>query len=121
MNEGDATIQTLATGAIRVPVAEHFHAVCPELERRVAIICAEGFKSYPDVEAGCELSNGITKGLPLYNTLKHARRHWNKWLSGDRTEDHLAKVAWAIALIMHQESGCQHVQMLVDDVRGGVE
>lgn len=108
----EVTTKTLDTGAVRVPVQEHFHAVCPQLERRVALICAEGFKSYPDTESRAELSSGITKGLPLYNTMKHARRHLNLWLSGDRNEDHLGKVAWAIARIMHQESDCRCVELM---------
>lgn len=106
----------LSTGATRVPIQEHFHAVCPELERRVAMICAEGFKTYPDKDSKVELSTGLSKGLPLHNVLKHARRHWNLWLAGDRKEDHLAKVAWAIAVIMHKESGCKHIEILTKDL-----
>lgn len=105
-------------GATRIPVPEHFHYVCPELERRVAAICAEGHKSYPDKSVEyAELSTGRL-GLPVANLSKHARRHWNLYWRGDRTEDHLAKVAWAIAELMHKESletgkPCQHFNILV--------
>lgn len=118
------TVQTFSTGATRVPVEEAFHLVCPELERRVALICAEGLRKHLWKEMGdAELTTG-DKGLPLANLLKHGRRHFNKWLRGDRTEDHLAKTAWAIMMIMHAETSiesdermgnyeCQHTKMLV--------
>ncbi len=115
LNDNKKKLQVLETGATRIPVEEHFHYICPELERRVALICAEGFAAYPDKEVPyAELSTG-RKGLPLANHMKHARRHFNKWLKGDRTEDHLAKVAWAIMSIMHDESNpeCEHFNMLL--------
>lgn len=108
--------QTFATGAVRTPVPEAFHVVCPELERRVVIICAEGIKTYPDDQVEIEISTAW-RGLPLWNILKHAKRHWNLWLSGDRSEDHLAKVAWAVQQIMHQESKCNHVEVLMKDFK----
>lgn len=106
--------ETFETGSTRVPIPEHYHAICPELERRVSMICAEGFDHYPDEDVKyAELSTG-RKGLPLQNLIKHGAHHWNMWRRGDRTEDHLAKVAWALQQIMHQENPeCQHFNILI--------
>ena len=113
-----APLSQFESGATRVEVEEHFHYVCPELERRVSLIAAEGYKSYPDTTVPyAKLSTG-RHGLPLANLLQHGRRHLNLYLRGDRSEDHLAKVAWAIMSIMHQETQatdkpCQHFNMLL--------
>lgn len=43
------------------------------------------------------------------------KRHLNLWLSGNREEDHLAKVVWGIGELMHDETDgtCQHFNMLL--------
>lgn len=35
-------------------------------------------------------------GMPASDLLNHAMRHQNLWLSGDRSEAHLAKAAWGL-------------------------
>lgn len=124
-------VEVLETGATRVPVEEHCHYICPEMELRVSRICAEGFKSYPDKDVlYAELSTG-RRGLPKANLAKHARRHWALLWKGDKREDHAAKVIWALMQMMHQESGdadnpwttgpCDHFNFLLkqeDQIHG---
>lgn len=43
------------------------------------------------------------KGLPQKRYCDSAMRHMVKYLGGDRTEDHLAAVAWNVFAMMHQE------------------
>ena len=106
--------EVFATGATRVPVKEAFHLICPELERRVSLICAEGLENYRDKEfPEVEVTTAI-RGMPLYNLIKHAQRHWNFYRAGRKDEDHLAKMAWAIQQIMHQENKeCQHYEIFI--------
>lgn len=43
-------------------------------------------------------------GMPASDTANHALDHFFRWLSGDRSEDHLAAVAWgAFALMFYEE------------------
>ena len=43
------------------------------------------------------------KGIPLKRVYQSLRRHLNQWRRGDRSEDHLAAVAWnAFALIYYE-------------------
>ena len=41
------------------------------------------------------------KGLPEGVVLNHALAHLNKYMKGDRSEDHLAKVAWGMFALIH--------------------
>jgi hypothetical protein len=43
------------------------------------------------------------KGQPLSRYLDSAMRHLNRYLSGDRDEDHLAAARWNIGALMHTE------------------
>lgn len=73
--------------------------------RRLAKIYETGNIRYPD--------NQWRKGIPVSNIVDHALEHLMKWLEGSRTEDHLAKVAWAMFSLMYYES----VDKLEDDVK----
>lgn len=92
-----------------------FHLICPELERRVALVCAEGLKKYRDRTVSEAEVTTARYGAPLDNLIKHMKNHLNKWLAGDRSEDNLAKVAWTIQQIMHQDAECDHLNMIVNE------
>lgn len=64
-------------------------------ERRLAETYGEGALKYGD--------NNWLNGIPLSNLLNHAKDHINRYLSGDRTEDHLAHAAWNLFAAMHME------------------
>jgi len=88
---------TFKSGAVRTKDAEgyRFDLISPIGLRRLAAIYDEGAKKYGD--------NNWRKGLPFSDVLHHALNHLNLWQSGDRTEDHLAKVAWGMFAIMEFE------------------
>lgn len=87
--------------------------VCPELERRVGLIFAEGLIKYKDSNVTEADTTTARFGGPLDNLIKHMLNHLNKWRQGDRTEDHLAKIAWSIQQIMHQETNCEHYNIFL--------
>lgn len=43
------------------------------------------------------------KGFPISRCVDSAMRHLSQYLSGDRSEDHLAAVAWQVFSAMHFE------------------
>jgi hypothetical protein len=43
------------------------------------------------------------KGMPLGDTLNHAIAHVYKYLSGDRTEEHLSHAAANLLMAIHME------------------
>jgi len=63
--------------------------------RRLAETYAEGAKKYSD--------HNWRKGIPSSECMNHAQRHLNIYLSGDRSEDHLAHAAWNLFTIMDNE------------------
>jgi len=55
------------------------------------------------------------KGIPMSVAMNKIARHWSEHLEGDRTEDHLAAIAfWSFAL-MHFEENNRHD---LDDLPG---
>jgi hypothetical protein len=70
--------------------------LCPSIwQKRDAIIMAEGAITHgPD---------NWKSGIPINVCLNHLERHLNLWKSGDRTEDHLAKIRVNAGFIMYFE------------------
>jgi hypothetical protein len=89
--------QQFSTGAVRSKDANstRYDLISPVGLRRIAETYAEGAAKYGD--------NNWQKGMPASDTMNHALRHLNLWLSGDKTEDHLAHAAWNLIAIMHFE------------------
>ena len=99
---------------------EEGHLVCPELERRVSLVCHEGLEKYPDENVVEAAVTTARHGLPKYNLIKGIARHWRKYRRGAQDEDHLAKVAWGIQELMHAETlrtdnPCCHIDILLDE------
>lgn len=105
--ENPQTITHL-TGASRNRLDEvRFTSICPAAQRALSKIHAEGDNKYGNFN--------WTKGMPLYELLNHCENHLNLWKLGDRSEDHLAKVMWGMAAIIHFRDGCVHGEVLQDD------
>lgn len=64
--------------------------------RRIAETYAEGYKK------GYAHDNW-KKGFPVSELFAHAFIHLMKWISGDKSEDHLAHACWNLMAIMWQE------------------
>ena len=79
-------MDVFATGAKRFPVAERFDLMPFKGLIALSRVCAEGAARYGE--------HNWRLGIPQSNLLNHAFRHLVLYLSGDRSEDHLAKVAW---------------------------
>lgn len=43
------------------------------------------------------------RGMPIHDLLNHGLRHLYLFLSGDRSEDHLAHAGWNVLAAMHSE------------------
>lgn len=91
------------TGAVRSTDAnnERWDLVSPIGLRRVAETSAEGAKKYSDFN--------WERGMPIGDLLNHAIRHQYLYLSGDRSEDHLAHAAWGLFAAMHSEELWPHL------------
>ena len=86
-----------ATGAIRGTdvSSTRYDLITPIGLRRLAATYAEGAAKYGD--------RNWEQGMPASDTINHAIRHINLWLSGDTTEDHLAHAAWNLLAVAHFE------------------
>lgn len=94
------------SGAVRVDDNTPAYTLMPPCAiRRLANVYKVGEVNYPN--------RNWRKGIPVTNIVDHALEHLMKWLEGSRTEDHLAKVAWAMFSLMYYES----VDKLEDDVK----
>lgn len=63
--------------------------------RRLAETFAEGYKKYG--------ADNWKKGFPASELYNHAREHMLSWISGDKSEDHLAHAVWNLCALMWQE------------------
>jgi hypothetical protein len=66
--------------------------------KRLAGLYARGAEKYGE--------GNFEKGIPFSRVYASMFRHMMQWREGDRTEDHLAAVAWnAFALMFYEEEG----------------
>ena len=88
---------TFSSGATRSADADDvaYDLVSPWAFERLAKIYAEGAKVHGP--------RNWEKGQPISVVANHLLRHWILWQQEDRTEDHLAKVAWGLFAMMHFE------------------
>jgi hypothetical protein len=86
-----------STGAVRSTDAdaERYDLISPIGLRRLARVYAQGATKYGP--------RNWEKGMPVDVVLNHGLRHLNRYQAGDRTEDHLGKIAWAMFALMHYE------------------
>ena len=94
---------TFSTGAVRSSdrSKERYDLISPIGLRRLAQTCHEGAEKYSDYN--------WEKGMPISEMLNHGVAHIYAYLSGDRSEDHLAHAAWNMFGAMHSEEKWQHL------------
>jgi len=86
------------TGAVRDIRVEkgRYDLISPIALRRLAIHYERGARKYAD--------RNWEKGINMSRTMDSLLRHANQYREGDRSEDHLAAIAWnAFALIHYEE------------------
>jgi hypothetical protein len=95
--------RTFDSGARRSRDADSYRydLITPIGLRRVAATYAEGAGKY--AEHNWEL------GMPIHDLLNHVCKHIYDYLSGDRTEDHLAHGAWGMLAAIHSEEKWPHL------------
>lgn len=83
------------TGTVRSTDAnnERWDLISPIGLKAVAETCAEGAAKYGDFN--------WENGMPVHDLLNHALRHQYLFLSGDRSEPHLAHAAWGLLAAIH--------------------
>lgn len=106
-NNNDEQIHSEGKSSYRVPIAWRFDLIPPCVERRLAAIYEEGAQKYGEAKY-------IEQPLPESVIWNHIKNHENLWLSGDRSEDHLAKVMWGIATLMNMEE--MHTDGFLDSI-----
>lgn len=89
--------ESFDTGAVRDSRIGkgRFDLVPPRPHKRVAQLYERGAAKYSEWN--------WAKGMPFSRFLDSAERHLNDYKSGDRSEDHLAAIAFNVYAIMHQE------------------
>ena len=95
--EEESELRTFPSGATRSRDAdcERYDLIPPSAVRREAIIMAEGAETHGD--------RNWEQGVPIHVCLNHLERHLNLYKSGDRSEDHLAKIRVNAGFIIHFE------------------
>lgn len=95
--EKEIELKHFDSGAVRQKEDSHarFDLISPIGLRRLAETYGEGAIKYND--------ENWLKGINAKNLMNHALVHINKWLAGDKTEDHLAHASWNLFAIMHFE------------------
>lgn len=103
-------IASAPTGAIRSTDAASYRydLISPIGLRRIAETYAEGAKKYGD--------KNWEMGFPISDILNHCIRHIYLFLSGDRSEDHLAHAGWNVIAAMHSQ---EKWPTLNQDLRAG--
>ncbi len=97
--------QVSVSGGVReAPTGKgRFDLIPPIGTTRLAQHYENGAKKYAD--------RNWEKGLPLGRYLDSALRHMNQFMAGDRSEDHLAAVAWNMFCYMHTEQKIMEKQL----------
>ena len=86
---------TFGTGARRDALAPRYDLIPPCALKRLAQIYTEGAEHYG--------AHNWQKGMDYSDTINHALEHLLKYMRGDKEEDHLAKVAWAMFALMYYD------------------
>lgn len=77
----------------RVPLKVRYDLIPPIFLWRLAAIFEEGAQKYgPNAY--------LEKPLPYSSIVNHMQNHLMLYWQGDRSEDHLAKIAWGVAAMM---------------------
>lgn len=94
-------LHKFSTGAVRCREHARYDLITPIGMRRLAERYALGSKKYGDYN--------WEKGMPISELLNHAIAHINKYLLGDRSDDHLAGAAWGLMSALHSEEMWPHL------------
>lgn len=70
---------------------------------RIANVFAEGREGEHAYDAGEEKNYALGGDSFILDRLNHADAHLRKYAAGDRSEDHLAKIGWAVVVAMMWE------------------
>lgn len=98
------------TGAVRSSDCDkvRYDLISPIGLRAVAATYAEGAEKFG--------AGNWENGMPVVDLLNHAIAHVYKFLSGDRSEDHLAHAAWNLLGAIHSHEQWPHLN--ADTLRG---
>ena len=77
----------------RKPIGIRFDLVPPRALRRLAAVYEEGAQVYGP-------STYVFSNIMFSNVINHMYNHLTLYEEGDRSEDHLAKCAWAFMTLM---------------------
>lgn len=95
--------ETKITPYTRVPIQQHYHSLCPTAIQQLAEIHLEG-----DTRYGLHNWTEGEKANIKNDAVNHMLAHLMKYMQGDRSEKHMAKIMWGCAAIIHHDSGCEH-------------
>lgn len=81
----------------RVPLNVRYDLIPPVFLEQLAKVYEEGAQKYGDAKY-------IEKPLPYSTIINHMLNHFMLFISGDRSELHMAKVAWGAATLINLEN-----------------
>ncbi len=82
-------------GGVAGSLSARYDLISPTGLRRLAETYGEGAQKYGD--------RNWERGMDAGGLLNHALAHIVSYLSGDRSEDHMAHAAWGLFAVMHFE------------------
>lgn len=96
-------VHQFSTGAVRSTDADNvrYDLISPIALDEIAKTYAEGSAKYGD--------HNWLKGMPVSDLLNHSLRHVYMFLSGDRSEPHLAHAGWGLMAAIHSEKQWPHL------------
>lgn len=99
----ESSIKRFPIGAERSKDADdtRYDLITPIGLEELARTCNEGANKYGDFN--------WESGMPVHDLLNHALRHIYKYLSGDRSEPHLAHAAWNVLAAIHSDRLWPHL------------
>jgi hypothetical protein len=99
-DKADLKDANFATGAVRSADVDHLDFASAPLLGLLGVLRVAGC-------GGTKYGRlNYMKGMPVHVTLNHVAVHLIKYLLGDRSEDHLSKVAWG-AMVANQTAALQ--------------
>lgn len=93
VNDINKSANNKQASSYRIPIPFRFDLIPPLFLRELSEIYEEGVHKYGPAKY-------IEKPLPWSVIVNHLLNHLFLWMSGDRSEKHLGKVAWGVATLM---------------------
>lgn len=108
-HHSETLVDNAGTGSTRSAMTERYDLIPPIGMRRLARRYALGAEKHGPRD--------WERGQRAWDVFNHMCKHMQDYLAGDRSDDHMAAVAWGAFALMHL---AETVPDMFDDFPGGV-